>query len=402
MKQTGQHRGTEGGGLGRIVAGLLVLAVIAFGAWRWFGPEMAQSRSPGQRAGAPAAVPVQAAAASRRAVPIHASGLGAIQAFNTVTVRSRVDGEIQEIAFQEGQMVDEGDLLARIDPRPFQAALDQALARKAENEAKLANAKLELARKRQLASRDFASQQQLEAQQSVVAQLGAILQADQAAIDNARTQLGYATIKAPISGKTGMRLVDQGNIVRAGDPTGLVVIAQLQPIAAVFTVPERYLSDVRAAAAAGPVKVWALGQDARTELAEGTLALVNNEVDQATGTIRLKATFANDRGALWPGQFVNMRLLLRTLPDALTVPSDAVLRGQQGLYVYRIQDDGTVEVRTLKVGPITGGVAVVEDGLAEGDRVVTAGQYRLRPGTRVQVAEAQGEQASAAPPPRAH
>lgn len=402
MNETGQQRGTEGGGPGRIVVGLLVLAVIAFGAWRWFGPEMAQSRSPSQRAGAPAPVPVQAASASRRAVPIHASGLGAIQAFNTVTVRSRVDGEVQKIAFQEGQMVKQGDLLAQIDPRPFQAALDQALARRAENEAKLANARLELARKNQLASRDFASQQQLEAQQSIVAQLGAVLQADQAAIDNARTQLGYATIRAPISGKTGMRLVDQGNIVRAGDPTGLVVIAQLQPIAAVFTVPERYLTDVRDAAASGPVKVWALGQDGKTELAEGALALVNNEVDQATGTIRLKATFANDRGILWPGQFVNMRLLLRTLPDALTVPSDAVMRGQQGLYVYRIKDDGTVEVRILKVGPITGGFAVVEDGLAEGDRVVTAGQYRLQPGTRVHVNEAQGEQASAAPPARAH
>lgn len=415
MSETGRDREKRGGGFGRLVLVLVCLAGVGYGGWRWFeggadldalrrlNPLAAhtqdQAQAPVRKP--PPAVPVQAVAVSRIDVPIYASGLGAIQAFNTVTVRSRVDGELQKIAFTEGQMVKQGDLLAQMDPRPFQAALDGALAKKAEDEAKLSNAKLELARRTQLASREYASQQQLEAQQSAVAQLTAILQADQAAIDNARTQLSYTTIKAPIAGKTGQRLVDQGNIVRASDPTGLVTIAQLQPITALFTVPERYVNEVRKAAAAGPVKVWALAQDAKTELAEGTLSLVNNEVDQATGTIRLKATFSNDRNTLWPGQFVNMRLLLETLPNALTVPNEAVLRGQAGLYAYKVKDDDTVEVRPLKVGPMTGGIAIIEDGLGDGDRVVTAGQYRLQPGTRVQVGGPGGaNQASLDAPPR--
>jgi multidrug efflux system membrane fusion protein len=399
MSETGRHRGKRGG-TGRLVLAIVLLAGASYGGWRWMQAggdlealrrlnPMAQTQGQGKdQANAPRpapAVPVQAAAASRMDVPIYASGLGAIQAFNTVTVRSRVDGELQKVAFTEGQMVKQGDLLVQIDPRPFQAVLDGALAKKTQDEAQLANTKRDLARYTELASRDYASRQQVETQQSAVAQQSALLQADQATIDNARTQLSYTTIKAPISGKTGLRLVDQGNIVRASDPTGLVTIAQLQPIAALFTVAERYLNDVRKAAAAGPVKIWALAQDAKTELAEGSLTLVNNEVDQATGTIRLKATFANDQSTLWPGQFVNMRLLLETLPGALTVPSDAVMRGQQGLYVYRVKDDDTVEVRILKVGPMTGGIVVVEDGLAAGDRVVTAGQYRLQAGTRVQV-----------------
>lgn len=400
MSDAERHR-EKRGGFGRLVLVLVLLAAAGYGGWRWYeaGGDLealrklnllaahtqGQSHTPVRSAPQAPAVPVQTVAAARMDVPIYALGLGAIQAFNTVTVRSRVDGELQKIAFTEGQMVKQGDLLAQIDPRPFQAALDGALAKKTQDEAQLANTKRDLARYTELASRDYASRQQVETQQSAVAQQTALLQADQAAIDNARTQLSYTTIKAPISGKTGLRLVDQGNIVRASDPTGLVTIAQLQPIAALFTVPERYLNDVRKAAAAGPVKVWALAQDGKTELAEGVLSLVNNEVDQATGTIRLKATFTNDKNTLWPGQFVNMRLLLEILPKALTVPAEAVLRGQAGLYAYKVKDDDTVEVRLLKVGPMTGGIAVIEDGLAEGERVVTAGQYRLQPGTRVQV-----------------
>lgn len=337
-------------------------------------------------------MPVQVAAAVRSKVPIYTLGLGSVQAYNTVAVRSRIDGEVQKIAFEEGQMVKEGDLLVQIDPRPFQAMLDQAVARKAQDEAQLANAKLDLARYNELATRSYASKQQVDTQQATVNQITAQIQGDQAQIDSARTQLGYTTIRSPIAGRTGLRLVDQGNIVRTTDPGGIVTVAQIQPISILYTLPEQILPAVQKAQAAGPVTVWALAQGDKTVLAQGTLTLVNNEIDQASGTVKLKASFENRDQALWPGQSVTVRTLLENM-DALTVPADAVQRTQQGLAVYVARADDTAEFRPVDVGPITQGVAVIKSGLSEGDQVVTSGQYRLQPGAKIHKAEDRPSQA---------
>ena len=354
----------------------------------WYGRQ--QNAATAQRQ-PPAPVSVEASAVRRSDVPLYGLGIGTIDPFNNVTVRSRVDGEIDRIAFTEGQMVEEGDVLAQVDPRPFKAALDQAVAKKAQSEANLANARTDLARSQQLAERAYASRQQLDTQQANVNQLGAQIQQDQAAIDSASTQLDYATIRAPISGRTGLRLVDRGNIVRSSDANGIVTIAQIQPIAGLFTLPERQLPQIQAAQARGAVTVWALAQDGRTELAKGELALIDNSVDRATGTIRLKAVFPNHDGRLWPGQFANFRALLETRANVLTIASDAVQRGQGGLTVYAVKDDDTVVVKPVKVGPIVDGTAIIEDGVAEGERVVTAGQYRLKEGAKVQVEGPAGE-----------
>ncbi|MEZ0172637.1 efflux RND transporter periplasmic adaptor subunit [Microvirga sp. TS319] len=371
---------------------LLIVCVLLAGAYGiWIAVNRTQSRQNTARQDLPPA-PVQVAAAAHSKVPIYTIGLGSVQAYNTVTVRSRVDGEIQKIAFEEGQMVKEGDLLVQIDPRPFQAMLDQAVAKKAQDEAQLANAKLDLARYNELATRSFASKQQVDTQQAAVNQFTAQIQGDQAQIDNARTELGYTTIRSPIAGRTGLRLVDQGNIVRSTDSGGIVTVAQIQPISVLYTLPEQSLPALQKAQAAGPVTVQALAQGSKSVLAQGTLTLINNEIDQESGTIKLKATFENKDRALWPGQSVTMRTLLETL-DALTVPADAIQRTQQGLAVYVVRPDDTAEFRRVDVGPITQGLAVIESGLSEGDQVVTSGQYRLQPGTKIRKTEGQPPQA---------
>jgi multidrug efflux system membrane fusion protein len=345
-------------------------------------PAKAQAPPP-----APPAIPVQAATVRRADVPIEEAGLGSVQAFNTVTVKVRVDGELQKIGFIEGQTVKAGDLLAQIDPRPFQAQLDQTVAKEAQDQAQLGNARLDLQRFSDLATRQFATQQSVDTQKALVAQLEATVKGDAAAIENARVQLGYTTITAPIAGRTGIRLVDQGNIVHTTDPNGIVVLTQLQPISVIFTLPEDDLPAIADAQAQGPISVTAMSRDDKSELDRGTLALVDNEIDQTTGTLRLKATFPNPHNRLWPGQFINVRLLLRTDRDVLTVPSDAVQRSASGLYVYRVKPDNTVELQPIEVGPYADNVAVVTAGLEPGDRVVTAGQYRLQPGVRVAIAE---------------
>lgn len=373
---------------------LLAVLVLGAGGW-WSGWGRGAARDGGQGAGArveraPARVPVELATAAKGDVPIYLGGLGTVTAFNTVLVRSRVDGELMEIAFEEGQTVREGDLLARIDPRPYRAALDQAVARKAQDEATVSSTRLDLARTRELAGRSFASQQQLDQQTANVAAQTAQLQSDQAAIESAQTQLGYTTVRAPLSGRLGLRLTDRGNIVRATDTTGIVEIAQLQPISVLFTAPEGQLGEILAAKAEGDVRVTALASDGRTVLGEGVLALVNNTVDPASGTVKLKATFPNADNRLWPGLSVNTRLLVRTLKNVLTVPDTAVMRSQDGLYGFAVGQDDKVEKRVLSVGPITEGRAVVLDGMRDGDRVVTGGQSRLQGGVRVEASRPDG------------
>ena len=367
-----------------VLAGLAILIAACGGYVGW--QHRATTKIAAAAASAPSpAIPVSVAAAERRDVPIYLTGLGTVQAFNTVTVKTRVDGELTKVAFTEGQDLKAGDLLAQIDPRPFQAAYDQAVAKKVQDEANIANAKLDLQRFADLAARNFATQQQLDTQRATVAQLEAQIQGDQAAIDSAKTQLDYTTITSPITGRTGIRLVDQGNIVHATDATGLVVVTQLQPISVIFTLPESELTAVQSALKAGPVRIFAMSRDDNRQLAEGTLAVLDNQISQTTGTMRLKGTFPNQDGALWPGEFLNIRLLARTEPNVVTVPAGALQRGPDGYYAYVVKPDQKVETRPLKVGQVSNSVAIVDAGLAAGEQVVTAGQYRLQPGVRVEV-----------------
>jgi membrane fusion protein, multidrug efflux system len=358
------------------LAGVVVLG------W-YFGREPTKVVGP-QRPAA-ATIPVAAAFAERRDFPIFLTGLGTVQAYNTVAVKARVDGHLDKVAFVEGQTVTEGDLLAQIDPRPFQAQLAQARATKTRDEAQLANARLDLERSKTLVVREFATRQTVDTQRALVAQLEAAVQGAQAAIDNADVQLGYTTIVSPISGRTGMRLVDRGNIVRATDTNPLVVITQVQPISVVFTLPQDALGDVTREMSRGPLNVFAHNRDGATRLGEGVLVLVDNQVDAATGTIRLKATFENVDNALWPGQFVNARLLLRTRREVVTVLAQAVQRGPNGAFAYVIKSDQSVEQRSVKVGYTREGTSLIEEGLLPNEQVVVEGQYKLHAGARVQV-----------------
>ena len=373
-----------------------LIAAASAGWWYWTGSAKApagdQAKAgasgaapPAGRAAGIARVPVETASVVVADAPIYYDSLGTVQAFNNVTIRSRVDGQLIDVAFQEGQTVREGDLLARIDPRPYQAALDQAVARKSQTESTIEATKLDLERTQKLASQAFASRQQLDQQTATLGSQTAQLASDQAAIDNARTQLDYATIRAPISGRTGLRLVDKGNIVRAGDATGIVEIAQLQPISVLFTAPEGQLPDIAAAKRAGDVKVQALAPDGRTVLGDGILALINNTVDIASGTVRLKATFANAEDRLWPGLSVNTRLLVRTLTGVVVIPQAALMRGQNEVFVFVVGEGDKAEKRVVEAGAFAEGRVVIENGLREGERVVTTGQSRLQPGSRVEI-----------------
>jgi multidrug efflux system membrane fusion protein len=285
--------------------------------------------------------------------------------------------------------VHKGDLLAQIDPRPNQAAYEQAMAAKVKDAALLANAKLDLQRYTVLQPQDLASKQTVDTARATVDQLNAQLQVDQAIIDNARTQLDYTRITSPIDGRTGIRLVDPGNIVHAAATTGIVVVTQVQPIAVIFTLPEEELATVSAAMSAGPLKVTTVSRDGGTELDEGTLSLIDNEIDQTTGTARLKAIFNNAHNTLWPGQYVNARILVRTAKNVLTLPTAAVQLGPDGPFTYVVKADSTVEVRPLKIGEDSGGLTIVDSGLALNERVVTSNQYRLQPGVHVRAAAAQ-------------
>ena len=338
---------------------------------------------------APPAIAVDTAAVTHADVPIYLSGLGTVQAFYTVTVTARVDGELQKVGFTEGQTVHKGDLLAQIDPRPNQAAYEQAVATKAKDAAQLANAKRDLERYTVLQPQNLASKQTVDTQRAMVDQLTAQVQVDQATIDNARTQLDYTRITSPINGRTGIRLVDPGNIVHAAATTGIVVVTQVQPISVIFTLPEENMADVNTALSSGPVTVTTVSRDGRTELDQGTLTLVDNVIDQTTGTAKFKATFNNAHNTLWPGQYVNARVLVRTERNALTLPTTAVQLGPNGPFTYVVKPDSTVEVRQLKIGDESGGLTVVRTGLALNERVVTSNQYRLQAGVRVRAAAAE-------------
>jgi multidrug efflux system membrane fusion protein len=361
------------------LSGLLMAAVAAL---IWLGmrkPALAATQKPTQP------IAVDSAVATRADVPVYLQGLGTVQAFYTVTVTARVDGELQKIGFVEGQTVHKGDLLVQIDPRPSQAALDQAIATKAKDAAQLANAKRDFERYTVLQPQDLASKQTVDTQRAMVDQLSAQLKVDQAQIDNARTQLDYTRITSPITGRTGIRLVDPGNIVHAADTTGIVVVTQVQPIAVIFTLPEEDLTAVGTALAGGPVKVTIVSRDGATQLDEGTLSLIDNQIQQATGTARLKAIFKNEHNTLWPGQYVNARVLVRTDKDVLTIPSTAVQLGPNGPFTYVIKSDSTVEARPLTVTLDTNGVTIVAGGLNSSEHVVTSNQYRLQAGAHVQV-----------------
>jgi len=366
----------------RTIGWVLLIAAIAgagyFG-WQKFAAE--RSAQIAQKAPAPRPVPVKIAAVEKADFPVYLTGLGTVQGFNTVLVRTRVDGQINKIDFKEGQFVKEGDTLVEIDPRPFQAALDQAKAKKQQDEANLANAQLDLQRFTRLG--EFATKQQTDTQRALVAQLTAQIAADQAAIENAQTQLDYATVKAPISGIVGIRQVDVGNIVNAATQTGIVSIAQIEPITVIFTAPEDQLPEIQAALAVSPPKVIALSTDGRKELSTGTLALINNQVDTSSGTVRLKGVFDNKDHALWPGQSVSTRLLIKTLKDATVVPDDAVQHGNDGLYAYTVNTENKAEFRKIKVTNSIDGRSVVDEGLSPGQQVITAGQYKVQPGTLV-------------------
>jgi membrane fusion protein, multidrug efflux system len=360
---------------------LLIAAIVAVGCFGWqkFTGEHATKTT--QKAPAPKPVPVKIASVQKADFPVYLTGLGTVQGFNTVLVRTRVDGQINKIDFKEGQLVKEGDTLVEIDPRPFQAALDQAKAKKAQDEANLGNANLDLQRFTRLG--EFATKQQTDTQRALVAQLTAQIAADQAAIENAQTQLDYATVKAPITGIVGIRQVDVGNIVNAATQTGIVSIAQIEPITVIFTAPEDQLPEIQAALAVSPPKVIALSTDGKKELSTGTLALINNQVDISSGTIRLKAVFDNKDHALWPGQSVSTRLLIKTLKDATVVPDDAVQHSNDGLYAYSVNAENKAELRKIKVANSIDGRSVVDEGLSPGQQVITAGQYKVQPGTLV-------------------
>ncbi len=370
--KTGASRGR------RIVLMTILVAALAGGGaayWHW-GKESQGAQA--ARLPARAKVSVSVAIVGRQDVPIYLKGLGTVQASYTVGIHSQVDGKLQEVLFKEGQEVKKGDVLALIDPRLYQAALDNAKAKKAQDEAQYTSASKDLERSKTLVKSNITSQQIVDQQQGKVDQLKALIEADEAMIQTAQTNLEYTTITAPNDGRIGVRLVDPGNIVHANDQGALATLVLTRPSAVMFTLPARTLDDVRDAIARGPVEVTAFDQDNRRELATGSLLLVDNIIDQTTATIRLKAMFPNKDDKLWPGEFVNARLLLEIRKDAVVVPSASIQRGQDGLFVWIVNASGLAEPHPIEVGPAYGKVTIVTSGLAGGERIVTDGYYKLQ------------------------
>jgi multidrug efflux system membrane fusion protein len=345
--------------------------------WLWLKPKAKDGNK------GPPAVAVDVATATAQDVPVYAEGLGTVQAYYTVQVTARVDGQVEKVAFTEGQDVKKGALLVQVDARPFQATLEGAIAARDKDKATLANAHLDMDRYQLLAPDDLASKQTVDTQKALIAQLGAQIKGDEAAIDSARTQLDYTTIRSPIDGRTGIRQVDPGNIVHGANSTNIVVVTQLEPISVIFSLPEEQFAQVSAALHRGPVQVMALSRDRNEKLDTGTLELIDNQIDQTTGTLRLKATLPNKDRHLWPGQFVNMQVLTEVENQALTIPESALERGPDGLYAYLVGPDSKVSVAQLTTGVTHEGRVVVAKGLKAGDQVVTSNQYRVQPGTLI-------------------
>ena len=363
------------------VATLAVTAIVMPQVIGSFAPSADAQSPPPSGSG----VPVTAGTVATTDVPVFLNAIGTVQAFNMVTIKSRVDGQIVKVAFSEGQDAKAGTPLIQIDPRPFQALLDQATATKQKDEAQLASAQADLVRWAELVPQGVKSRQTYDQQKALVQQLQATVKADEAQIETARLNLSYADIRAPIDSRLGMRLVDAGNMVRATDAAGLVTISQLKPIFVSFTVPQENLHKIHEKKAGAELAVLAYGGDNQTQLAEGKLSVIDNAIDQPTGTIRLKATFANVDERLWPGEFVNVRLILSVRKGAPTVPAQTVQDGPTGQYAYVIREDSTVERRPVEVAAVQDGLAVIGKGLAVGEKVVVEGQYRLTNGVRVKV-----------------
>ncbi|MDA9426484.1 MULTISPECIES: efflux RND transporter periplasmic adaptor subunit [Bradyrhizobium] len=360
---------------------LVAFAAILIGGGHWF---FGSDRKPAVAAApVPAAVPVVAATVTGRDVPIYLRGIGTVIAYNTDVVRSQIQGQIVKIAFTEGQAVKAGDLLAQIDPRPYEAQIEQLTANRDRDQAQLTNAEANLSRYNQLGDKGYATPQLIETQTAQVAQLKAAVKADQAQIDQANVQLSYTRLTSAIPGITGVRQIDVGNVIHPTDPNGLVVVTQIEPISLLFTLPQTDLPVIQQHVAKGELKVMAYSQDNKMKLDEGTLLLVNNEIAGTTGTVQLKAVFPNREHRLWPGQLVNARLLLEIQKNALTVAGSAVQQGPNGSYVYVVTGGQTASLRPVHVAQISDGQALIDQGLKSGDVVVVDGQYRLTEGSRV-------------------
>jgi multidrug efflux system membrane fusion protein len=372
-----------------IATAVAALVVIGAAAAVWWQPATQQPPRFGRGFRGDGPVPVIAALTRQADVPVYLDGVGTTKALNTVTVRPQVDGRLISINFDEGQQVERGYLLARIDPVTYQAAYDQAVAKKAQDEAQLANARIDFDRYTRLMASNSIARQQLDTQKATVSQFEALVKLDQAAIDNAKAVLDYTTIRAPIDGRTGIRLVDAGNLVRAADATGIVVITQLQPVSVLFTLPQQQLGEVNRAFAKAPLQVEVFGPDNKTVIEKGVLKVVDNQVDQTTGTIKLKAEFPNGDMQLWPGQFVNVRLLIDMLRQVVVAPTAAVQRGPNGTFVFVVQPDSAVAVRPVTVAQQDEIQTVVARGLQSDERVVTTGFARLTAGTKVTVTSAE-------------
>jgi membrane fusion protein, multidrug efflux system len=373
-------------GSGRLSRRVIVIAcgavIAVVGLIYWYS---SQGPDPAHAARTPAAVPVSIATAARQDVPIYLTGLGAVQALFTVAIHAQVDGKLQDVFFKEGQRVKKGDVLAKIDPRLYQAALDQAKARKAQDEAALVAAEKDLERSKTLVQKHFETEQNVDQQQAKVDQNKASIDADAAAIETAQANLDYTNIVATTDGRMGMRMVDPGNIVHASDQGAIAILMQAEPTAVMFTLPAQTLDGVRDAMARGTVETAAYDRNNVRLLSTGTLATIDNLIDPATATYRLKAMFKNEDEKLWPGEFVNARLLLETKKNVVVIPPIAVQRGPHGLFTWVLKSDNTVEPRPIETGTTTGDWTIVTSGVQDGDRVVTDGQYKLQANSPVTI-----------------
>ena len=382
-----------------VISSALLITVLAIG-----GGLAVTHKFPFERPAAPSAaastpppaVPIVAGTVAQHDVPIYLRGVGTVIAYNTVVVRSQIQGQIVSINFTQGQAVHTGDLLAQIDPRPYQAQLDQVTATRDRDQAQLANAQANLKRYSTLGNQGWATPQLVETQQAQVRQLQAAIKADEALIEAAQTQLSYTRLTSPIDGVTGIRQIDTGNIIHPTDPNGLVVVTQLQPISVIFTLPETELAQIQVQLAKGPLTAEAYNQDDSIKLDEGKLDFIDNEILQTTGSVRFRADFPNPAHRLWPGELINVWLLIDTRHNGLTVSAPAVQQGPQGAYVYVIGSDSKVEARPVKVAEVSGGQALIDSGLTANEKVVVDGQYKLQPGARVTILTGKAAEQAAA------